>query len=606
MSFPKFHGIELAQNSWIKNLVIESLPADPAAPAHGRVWLNATQDVLKYATIAPGIDGAPAITTIHSIYDQASADAANSVLNIAITNLNAGLAQEVIDRTAADDVLELAITAETLARTLAIAQLDGIASTAIEVETAARVAADAVVAATAADQLATEVAARLAGDAAQNLSTVGVQAELDATQAGAGLSVAGTYIVPVGSTHLDTSTSLANADALLDAALAAETAARQGGDAAQASALANESQLRVDGDSALSNTLTAYINSAITNNVNADNAETVLRIAADQALQAELDATQASIGLATDGTLIPIVGTNYLDGATTVFGGAINLDIQLKRVDVALTGEIAARDAADVIITTDLNAEIAARTAADNAQQEEINTTQAGAGLETDGTYAAPTDSNYLNNAITLKDADFKLDAALKAVSDSVVSLAASSSSSSASAIEAERNARIAGDAAEQERALLAEAALSAALVAETARATAAEVALGQAIADANAERAASATAVEAARVAAATAVEAARVAAATAATAAAAAAAAALTATLLESVFTFKSSTPGLVHAVNHAMGSEFLLYSVMVKGDDGVFRNDIVPVVETDLNTMTITLTEVRDIKVVVKKVA
>lgn len=45
----------------------------------------------------------------------------------------------------------------------------------------------------------------------------GVQSELDVTQGGAGLNTDGTYAQPSGTNYIDASTSLANADALLDA-----------------------------------------------------------------------------------------------------------------------------------------------------------------------------------------------------------------------------------------------------------------------------------------------------------------------------------------------------------------------------------------------------
>ena len=43
-----------------------------------------------------------------------------------------------------------------------------------------------------------------------------------------------------------------------------------------------------------------------------------------------------------------------------------------------------------------------------------------------------------------------------------------------------------------------------------------------------------------------------------------------------------------------------------VWTKGDDGLFRNDIVAVTLTDANTVTIDLTEARDVKVVVQSLA
>jgi hypothetical protein len=208
----------------------------------------------------------------------------------------------------------------------------------------------------------------------------------------------------------------------LDAALKSEATTRASAITAVQSALANEAQLRTDGDAALQTQIQAYIDSAITNNVNADNAETAARIAADAAIQSELDATQAAIGLATNGTLIPISGTNYMDTATTVFGAASFLDNNLKRVDDALTAEIATRTSAVAAANTAISTETANRITAVQDVQTELNTTQVGAGLETNGSYAAPTGTNYLNAATSLKDADLKLDSALKSEAERATS----------------------------------------------------------------------------------------------------------------------------------------------------------------------------------------
>ena len=53
----------------------------------------------------------------------------------------------------------------------------------------------------------------------------------------------------------------------------------------------------------------------------------------------------------------------------------------------------------------------------------ELNETQKGAGLATDGSYVKNESANYINEATSLTDADNKLDASLKEVSDNVSSL---------------------------------------------------------------------------------------------------------------------------------------------------------------------------------------
>ena len=384
--------------------------------------------------------------------------------------LTTNLAAEVTRATTAEAGLAADIAAETTRATAAEATLTSNlnaevtrATTAEAQETANRIAADTAAAAAASDQLATETAARLAGDAAATTRMDGIQAELDASQAGAGLNVDGTFSAPANTEYLDTATSLKNADVLLDAALKAEVDRAVGVETNLGSAIANEAQLRADGDANLQSQLTAWVNTQLAANAGADAAETAARIAGDSALQNELDVTQASIGLATDGTIIPVTGTNYLDGITSVFGGAFVLDTQIKTVADAVAAETTARTSADATFQANLDTEKSLREAVDNSLQAELNTTQAGAGLETTGAYVAPTGSNYLGAAVSLKDADYILDAAVKVNADAIVSLGSSSS---------------AAIAAEQARATAAEGVLQAAISAEVSRAQGAEATL--------------------------------------------------------------------------------------------------------------------------------
>jgi hypothetical protein len=413
----RFHGIALANNSFAENFHFERLAADPSPITYGRIWFNTTDGSFKYSSLAS--DGAVAVNVFASAADLvASVNSLTANLNSEIAARTAGDAAEIAARIDAINTLTTALNKEIANRTDAVAaeqqaRIDGDAA-----EAAARTAAITVLAGTTSNADATETAARLAGDAVQTTRSNGIQAELDTIEASLGLNTDGTYTAPANTAYLATVTTHKEADVALDTAIHNEVVRATGAETSLASGLANEAQLRTDGDANLQAQLIAYINSAVTNNVNADNAETAARIAADAAIQSELDITQASIGLNTDGTITPVTGTNYIDGIKSVFAGAFILDAQIHTSAVNIANETTARQNADNTQTAALNTEITNRTNAVAGVQAELNTTQAGAGLETDGTYLAATDSNYLNAAVTLKDADHKLDAAVKSVAD--------------------------------------------------------------------------------------------------------------------------------------------------------------------------------------------
>lgn len=164
---------------------------------------------------------------------------------------DAALAQEVSDRQAGDSTLQSNINAEQSAREAADSALDGrldvlegsdtTEGSVAKAEKDAKDYADAAVASEQSraeavesdlsDAIDAEEAARIAAvsgeEAARMAADAGIQSELDATQAGAGLGVDGGYTAPVGSAHLGSATSLKDADSKLDAAISAETNARQ-------------------------------------------------------------------------------------------------------------------------------------------------------------------------------------------------------------------------------------------------------------------------------------------------------------------------------------------------------------------------------------------
>ena len=78
MGYPKFHGISLANNSWIENLHIERLAADPMPISAGRVWFNTVSKSVKYSSLDAG--GAVVVLTIGSAEDAAAAVAASASL----------------------------------------------------------------------------------------------------------------------------------------------------------------------------------------------------------------------------------------------------------------------------------------------------------------------------------------------------------------------------------------------------------------------------------------------------------------------------------------------------------------------------------------------
>nr|MCH9838841.1 hypothetical protein [bacterium] len=82
-----------------------------------------------------------------------------------------------------------------------------------------------------------------------------LQAELNATQAGAGLDSDGAYTARSGSNYLDSSTSLYSADTLLDSALKSEATTRASADSTLQSNINTEASTRASADTALQNEL---------------------------------------------------------------------------------------------------------------------------------------------------------------------------------------------------------------------------------------------------------------------------------------------------------------------------------------------------------------
>lgn len=443
-------------------------------------WVNHTlvlADVSDLVATATEVNFLSGVTS--SVQDQLDAEAARAVAAEGV--LTSDLGTEVSRALAAEAALSSgadAITADLATEVARATAAEGVNAAAVVTEQNARVAADAVVASNAADLVAAEADQRTNTDTAFGLRVDGVQAELDTTQAGAGLETDGSFVTPVGTTYLGAAVSLKDAAAKLDAAIHAETVTRATADTAFQGALDAETQSRVDGDANLQAQLTAYIDGAVSNNVNADNAETAARIAADAALQTELDATQVGAGLSTSGSYTADSASNYIKTAVSLANADTMLDSQIKIVADALASEIASNATQDAATNDALSAEITARTANDAAQQLEINAIETGAGLNGDGSYAVPTGTNFLNAAVSLKDADNILDSAVQAeivratAAEVAVQAAVDAEVARATAAEGANATAISDEAA---RAAAAEGVLTTNLASEVTRATAAE-----------------------------------------------------------------------------------------------------------------------------------
>ena len=448
---------------------------------------------------------------------QANIDAEVTARTNADATLQSNITAETNARTSADSTLTVNLAAEVTRATGVEAGLNTRLTTAegdistLETDLATEITRATSAEAANATNITAEQTARTNADAA-------LQAELDATQTGSGLSTSGAYSAigvydaetnATGGHYIGGATSLANADKLLDSALKAVDTAYKAADATLTANLATEVTSRTNADT----TLQANIDAEATTRIAGDAAtltsansyadgivatETAARIAAISAEhQHHIDgdaATLTSANAYTDTREVAITAAYeaYADQAevdakaytdTSVAAEASLRTAADGVLQTNITNEATTRATADTNLQNAINAEATTRASADTALdgrltvvETEMTATQSGAGLNANGTYTAigafDAETNtaggyYIATATSLKDADKKLDTALKA----------------------EEEARIAGDDAnataisnEVLRAENAEGALSAAITAEQSTRASADTALSTSI----------------------------------------------------------------------------------------------------------------------------
>lgn len=554
--FPKFHGIQLAANAWIANAVVETLSADPAPLGAGRIWYNGTSKQLKFSSLDAG--GAVIVEVVATGDDVQAALDAISALGTRVTaiegayvkkdgsvaftgNIDAGSNKLVnlANGTDANDAVNKG-------------QLDAaIGSLANAFKYIGTVAGGADTA-SAFDMTTTssqEVGAyyKVATAGYFKVGSAGVPFFANLNDGLVFNTASGVDIVDnTNSTVAGTSgevTVTGSTDTgytvSLDTAFKARVSTLESGLAAEIT--------RAEGVEGSLASLTTSDKSSLVAAINAE----ASRAATAEGVNAAAISAETTRATAAEGTNATAI-SNEVTRATGVEGSLSSLTTTTKTDLVSAINEVAASGATTA---SGLAAEITRATAAEGTNASAI-------AAETTRAEAAEGDLSTLTT--TSKT--------------SLVSAINEVSASSAS---------VASDlAAEVTRATAAEGTNASAISAEVTRATAAEGALSSDIGTLSSlTTTAKDNLVDAINEVA----------------AAAGTGTGALKTSINAQRYTYTAPTAALTHTVTHNLGSAYVAFQVLVKGDDGLFRNDIVAVEETSGNVLTVTLTESRIIKLV-----
>ena len=280
----------------------------------------------------------------------------------------------------------------------------------------------------------------------------------DTHETSIGLSSTGAYVSRSGSNYLDSATSIVAEATLLDAQV--KTNANVIATKASSSSVSSlqtevdnvEAAVGLDTDgTCISFSGQNYLNSASSLKVGMqlldsaiktrqDNIDTeaATRLSADNTLSGKIDTVESSVGLQTDGSL-SITGTNYLNSSSTIVAALNTLDTNQKAlVDVqsniktsaglTTSGELSTYSSTNYI-TGSLKAAVEAldaqvKTNADDISglggsdianlQNELDATQTGVGLSSDGDYVSRSGTNYLDSSTNVVGEITALDTQVK------------------------------------------------------------------------------------------------------------------------------------------------------------------------------------------------
>ena len=240
-----------------------------------------------------------------------------------------------------------------------------------------------------------------------------IQAELDATQVGAGLSGNGAYIHYHSANYIDEATSLANADYILDTELKAVSDYAEASSGALATRINLEEARAQDAEGILSHLVSD---------------EAARALAAETFISAITTNIISGAGLNADGTYKVNATANYIDAASSLNSADVILDSAIKSeegraksAEEAIANNLTNLGDTVLALSSATLSEINRAQAKEGQIQDELDTTQTGAGLNADGTYKVNATANFINAATSLNGADVILDSTIKELSANTI-----------------------------------------------------------------------------------------------------------------------------------------------------------------------------------------